>query len=184
MATQTIYRNRWAEFATGFGGINFRLALGGYFDPRPLLSICLGWGRLYLHLPYRTRYDECDPPEYGFYYHSGSLWFKFGRKTKSLSLPWDMRFIRLSKLLADGVTWDTEYSGKNRRFWDQDAWPAGYFWKATYPYTYALKSGEVQQRTATVKVEEREWRPFGAPFNGRSPSGVVAAVLAYVSQGR
>lgn len=33
-------------------------------------------------------------------------------------------------------------------------------WTAQYPYAYRLKSGEVQRVTATVKVEEREWRPW------------------------
>lgn len=28
----------------------------------------------------------------------------------------------------------------------------------TYPYTYVKKNGEVQERLATITVEEREWR--------------------------
>ena len=31
-------------------------------------------------------------------------------------------------------------------------------WKETYSYSYHLKSGEVQQRLATISVSEMEWR--------------------------
>jgi hypothetical protein len=31
-------------------------------------------------------------------------------------------------------------------------------WEAKYPYKYVRKSGQVQERVATVRVEEREWR--------------------------
>ena len=42
-------------------------------------------------------------------------------------------------------------------------------WEQTYPYIYILESGEVQERLATVKVKEMEWRrrwlPFTSLFN-------------------
>jgi len=155
-----VYRNRWFEFTTGWHGIKFEYALGGYFDPHPMLSFSLGWGILFLHLPFKSKYDECEPPRYGFYYHESRLWFQWRRKSKSLPMPWEMVYIRYSRLLADGKMWETEYSGKPRQLWNEEAFPAGHFWvRRYYPYNYQLRSGAVQDLTATVMIEEREWRP-------------------------
>jgi len=41
--------------------------------------------------------------------------------------------------------------------WEKAKEPDGR-WVETYPYRYTLKSGKIQDRIATVYVEEREWR--------------------------
>lgn len=40
----------------------------------------------------------------------------------------------------------------------------------THPYTYTLRSGEVQHRTATIKVERRTWTRWWLPFRRISRS--------------
>ena len=41
-----------------------------------------GWGHVFWHLPIYTKYDECDPPEYGYYYYENALWINNWRKIK------------------------------------------------------------------------------------------------------
>jgi hypothetical protein len=73
--------------------------------------------------------------------------------------------VRTSILLKDG-TWDHERKGDKQTLGGKaiDRWKLRRDflekrkWQETYPYTYVLKSGEVQKRMATVGVEEREWR--------------------------
>jgi len=127
------------------------------------IAFSLGWGQLFLNIPQvRSKYDECDPPRYGFYFYGeGQFWpdtfvICRGRKTKHIELPWCLNWIRTSKLATD-QTWMHE-TRKNRIEWYKSA-TEDLIWKGTYPYTYVLKNGTVQNRTATVTVEEREWRP-------------------------
>jgi hypothetical protein len=58
-------------------------------------------------------------------------------------------------LLRD-KTWEHETRFQKRHFWEEK-WK-DVLWTFEAPYTYKLKSGEVQHRIATVGVEEREWR--------------------------
>ena len=71
-------------------------------------------------------------------------------------MPWSLDWVRTSALKKDG-TWEHELKGKERKNFYEDKWN-DILWSETYPYKYTLKSGEVQKRKATVKVDEREWR--------------------------
>jgi hypothetical protein len=65
-------------------------------------------------------------------------------------------------------------------------------WRAEYPYRYVLRSGEVQERTATVNVEEREWRqhwlemdrPVSRMCGGRFPSTSATRSASALARGR
>lgn len=166
----TIYKNDWLEFCTGFRKLNFKVAPAGYFDNRAQIDFSLGWGQFFISLPFiRSKYDECDPPRYGFYFYSEDSWYPtsfvwcWGRKVKFFHMPWDYDWVRTSVLRKDGE-WEHETTQeklggeRNKRFRDKELWE-GVFWKETHPYTYVLKNGTVQERTATIGVEEREWRP-------------------------
>lgn len=72
----------------------------------------------------------------------------WGARTKILHLPWE---------------WGSNYrhdvmnaEGKLVKAPDWRETPVAHF--ETHPYTYKLKSGEIQERLATIHVEEREWR--------------------------
>lgn len=151
---KTHERREWIEFYKGWD-FRFQFGPASYFDNRWHISLCFIWGKLYINFPIYSKWDECDPPQYGFYYYSRAFWICTGKKVKKYSMPYDQDWVRTSCLLKDG-TWEHETKGNNKDFYDEK-WK-GIIWSETYPYTYTLKSGEVQNRTATLRVEEREWR--------------------------
>jgi hypothetical protein len=164
----TLFKNDWLEFCTGFRKLNFVIAPAGYFDNRGHVRFSTIWGQWYIKIPFiKSKYDECDPPGYGFYFYSHESWWPntfvwcWRRKTHHFEMPWALNWYRTSILRKDGK-WENEFQPtrlgqKNKEFWNAQKWE-GIFWQETYPYTYVLKNGEVQEVLATVKVEEREWR--------------------------
>ena len=178
------FKNEWLTFYPKFGSFYFMYNVAGYFDRRPyvhcsvsqilaivllpvigfhwyslllLVPFVVYWGDLYIKLPIQTKYDVCEPPRYGIYYHSSGIWICRGRKIKCIHMPYSYDWVRTSTLLKDG-TWDHE-TKKNRRGLFSSVPPITQpIWTEEYPYTYVLKSGKVQHRIATLKVEEREWR--------------------------
>lgn len=153
-------------------GIRFQIGPADYFDNRLSITIGLCWISFYLHLPiYSTITDECETPEYGFYYHNSSLVIQYGMKNKFIYMPWDLDWIRTSKLRVDG-TWSTERKGEWKKWRKNnpeksmsDQWKAekdaeGELWQETHHYFYKTKYGEIQDDVeATIKVSEMEWRP-------------------------
>lgn len=136
----------------------------GYFDARHRINLDLIFFSLTVILPiYSKHTDECDPPKWGIAYHNQTFWIyrggkgnmNGGNKWWTAQVPWAYDWVRTSNLRKDG-TWEHETKGNNKNFWD-DKWNE-ILWKETYPYEYKLKSGEVQKREATIRVEEREWR--------------------------
>lgn len=84
---------------------------------------------------------QCSGPTYGFKFHSDILWIYHGKSSgrprdgsmTTFNMPWQFRNHQL-EILSE---------------------------KETHPYTYKLHSGEVQQRTATIYAERRQWtRPW------------------------
>lgn len=154
--------NHWMSFYPRFQKPTLQIGLGSYFDNRVEVIFSPGWGYLFLHLPINTKYDECDPPQYGFYlYGEGkklfdSLVLCLGKERKFIYMPWSLDWVRTSNLRNDGK-WEHETKGNRKDFYKEE-------WKSiiqyeTYPYTYVLSNGKVQERTATIKMEEMEWRP-------------------------
>lgn len=127
----------------------------GYFDPRPEINFSLGWGWIFIHLPFKSKYDECDPPSYGVYYFENAFWFNLGRKVKSFDMPWAYEWVRTSVLLRN-QTMEHETRGNRKDFYKEE-WKK-LIWYGNYTYNYTLKNGTVQERFAKVSVEEREWR--------------------------
>lgn len=127
----------------------------------------VGIGKIYLCLPFKTGINECESSRWGFYiYYHGflsetQLVICLGEKNKYISFPWNLEWYRTSYLELWGANqpmiWLTEKKGDRKDYWDSEKWKDK-FWSETHPYTYVLKSGEVQNRLATIKVEEREWR--------------------------
>ena len=129
--------------------------LGGYFDTRHEISFSPGYGWLIVHLPWGKAHNECDPPRYGAYYFESALWFLKNRKVKAVHMPWSYDWHRTSLMLRDtSFEHETRYDRKEfyKEEWKKKAWVG------RYHFTYVLKNGTVQERLATVTVEEREWR--------------------------
>lgn len=153
----------WINFYTGWTGIRFTFGPASYFDNRWHITFSLGWGTFYIHLPIYSKWDECSPPDYGFYYYEKCFWICLGgkgnenggSKIKCIHLPYDHIWVRTSNLKKDG-TWEHETKGNRKEFYDKK-WD-GILWKESFHFTYVLKNGTVQNRIATLRVEEREWR--------------------------
>ncbi len=131
-----------------------------------LVFIFVGYGQIYMHLPKHSGIDECDPPEYGFYlYGEGtkiftSFWLCLGKKTKCFYMPWDWDWVRTSILLKDGSWEHDTYKQRKKKIYKEfynDKWN-DLKWREEHPYIYILKNGNIQNRIATIQVEEREWR--------------------------
>lgn len=153
------YKNRWLEFNPRISGFRMIYSLASYFDKRHMISFCLGWGSIYIHLPWKSGIEDCEYPEYGIYWYGehghNSIWICWGMKKRAIYMPWSLQWVRTSVLRFDGK-WEHERRGDKKDFWE-DKWKS-IVWNETLPYKYVLISGEIQLRLATIKVEEREWR--------------------------
>lgn len=145
-------------------GFDISYEICGYFDNRPRINIDLIFFSLTLILPFRNKWTgECDPPKWGIAYHNQTVWIykggkgngKGGKKWWTMDMPWSFQWIRTSILKKDG-TWEHETKKNTKNFYEEK-WN-DILWKEIHPYTYILKSGEIQNVLATIKVEEREWR--------------------------
>ena len=131
--------------------------------------LLFGWGKLYINLPIHTGIQDCDSASWGWYYYHDAIWFcvggggnfSGGRKTKSISMPWCLEWVRTSWLMSDG-NWFHE-TKKNRVDWGGGVDKIGTYewreknkWKEVHSFTDSFDSTTVN---ATISVEEREWRP-------------------------
>lgn len=128
----------------------------------------LAWVRVSLGLvsfnfsfPWRTvapDHGQCSGPRYGFYFFDNDLVLLWGQDTGRsrdpkrrwhISLPWAWTHVRHSHYWPDGRL----HHHAAPREWERPAET-----QQTFPYTYTLRNGIAQHRTATVSGEEREWR--------------------------
>lgn len=168
-----IFENKYVVFYfSRVFDISFELC--GYFDNRPRINLDMFFFSLTLIFPFRNSWtDECDPPKWGIAYHNQIFWIyrggkgnmNGGNKWWAFHMPWSYDWVRTSCLRKDGK-WEHDIAiptlnnsvkriGKN--FWE-DKWK-DVLWNESYPYVYTLKNGTVQNRIATLHLEEREWRP-------------------------
>ena len=156
----SVYWYRWNKPQ----GARFVISPASYFDNRAQISICLFWVQFYINLPIYSTWDDCEYPEYGFYYFNNSLVIEYGygfNKKKFVHMPWELDWVRTSRMKKDG-TWDHELRGGPRKQYNEaeSAWEKENLWTESHPYKYVTKGGELQDDiTATIRVEEREWRP-------------------------
>lgn len=157
----------WIIFYWGIGfDISFELC--GYFDSRPRIRLHLIFFNLCLIIPIWLKKwaDDCDSPKWGIAIHGSKFWIHTGGKgnMNGGSKWWAFRipffykeWVRTSNLRIDG-NWEHETMGNSKKFYE-DKWKS-IIKHETFPYTYFLKDGTSQHRKATVKTEEREWRPY------------------------
>ncbi|WP_439587507.1 hypothetical protein [Hydrogenophaga sp.] len=116
-------------------------------EKRGWIRLGLGFGSLNVSFPWsKVVPDEgqCSGPRYGFQFYEDLMWIRWGKDTgrfktdphKAIYMPWAWKH-RKHEVLTD---------------------------EETYPYTYTLRSGEVQSRTATIKHERRLWTRWWLPF--------------------
>lgn len=141
--------------------------------------VFFGWGKLYIKFPIKTGIQDCASAAWGFSYHDNRIWwyiggggnFEGGRKSRTITMPWDLTWVRTSILLKDGYDWFHE-TKNNKRSWEEDiegkntgsyGWLNKNKWKETHPY---LDSYDGTTVNATISVEEREWRPLWFTWTG------------------
>lgn len=107
--------------------------------------------------------------EFRLYYYNKSIWLNFWdneddhtakqtwiNQMHVFHFPNKYDWVRTSTLLKNQM-WLNETKG-SRKNWDFHKETEEILWKESHPYQYKLKSGEVQNVTATIGVSEREWR--------------------------
>jgi hypothetical protein len=142
------YRFRWGEFSPRWG---FALNYSVYHETA---HVCVQplWGALYVKAPMviKQRPGTGDwNAIYGINWFERSIHLNWRDRCKVIHAPWNWRHVRHTYLNDDGTV-------------HHDASPREYEApeeiKSVYPYRYALRNGTVQERTATIYGDEREWR--------------------------
>lgn len=133
--------------------------IDGKLFKKASLSLCLfeeGWSfELFgLFIPTRLlRYREPNDmmESWGITLYERTIHLNWGTKTRVVHLPWEWSHVKHEVRRHDG-SW-VPYVGSYETSKEPDG-----RWEGTYSYVYTLKSGEVQERSATVYVCRREWR--------------------------
>lgn len=174
------YRMRWGELTIGKRGSAIELCLfsgAAGNEGRFSLHLHLFWINTFISLPFLDRWaykpgemmcswGYSHSPDMGFHLHWGEVkrktWPYWQARTKIVNMPW-RDWVQTSNDVrrADG-SW-APYVGS----WERNKEPDGRHLE-THPYRYVLRSGEVQERNATIYVERRvyklkwlRWLPFG-----------------------
>jgi hypothetical protein len=134
-----------AYIAAGPRGLQFDVEFPSDWGDRPRVWIRLGLGiaTFAISFPWlKVVPDEgqCSGPRYGFVFFADGLHLHWGKSNgyqddpfKVIRMPWGWKH-KKHELLSE---------------------------PETYPYRYALNRGDVQERTATIRVERRTWvRPW------------------------
>lgn len=140
----------WARRGWAFGA---HVAIHSDDDDRGRRLLNLNFWRLSVWLPLGITahpWEHMDGPRWGVDASKEfGLQVYWGKRRKSWDWPWDWHTLRYEKQMPDG------------------SWTDVFDWEAkphteAYPYTYTLRSGEVQHRTATVNKRRHviTWRAF------------------------
>lgn len=121
--------------------------------------LCLKFWRFSAYIPLGVTAHDVDtnnePQWWVFVNEECGLWFRWGRWSKMYDLPGSLFTVGYQQQMPDG-SWVSVFQN--------EAKPSS----EAHPYTYVLKSGEVQNRTATISkrrhVLNRRWlRRLGWP---------------------
>jgi len=132
--------------------------------------VFFGWGKLYISLPIKTGIEDCDSAGWGFDYHNNRIWiyiggggnFEGGKKWKTITMPWNMEWVRTSTKLQNEQwfheTKNTKLNwGEGKEKIGGCEWLEKNKWTETHPFLDKFDNATVQ---ATIAVVEREWRPL------------------------
>jgi hypothetical protein len=112
------------------------------------VRLCFGFVTIAFGFPWKwTVPDEGQGsgPTYGFEFFGDKLWLRFGKETGRSRDP--RRYIAIS------MPWEWQH-----RQHEEMGQPE------QHPFRYTLRSGEVQERIATIKPERRLWTRPWLPF--------------------
>ena len=132
----------------GFHGLQAEIEFPSdwHEEARAWVRIGLLFGSLCFSFPWRRVVPDnyqCSGPRYGFQFYGDLLWVRWGKDEgkrtdphATFYMPWAWKH-REHKVLSE---------------------------PETHPYTYVLRSGELQERQATIKAEARRWTRWWPPF--------------------
>jgi hypothetical protein len=118
--------------------------------------LLFGYGTLFISLSYNTGLYQAEYASYGISYinHTIAIYYGLDKhnniKVKYIKMPWALIYIKTSILLKDELSWvDENQIGTD----DKDK-----IYSNNYPFTYTLKSGEMQNVTVTISIKKIERR--------------------------
>ncbi len=139
----------WAYIVLGIRGLalEFESPSDWHEERRCWIRIGFGLGLIAFSLPWYGAVPpdeyQCSGPRYGFKFFGDTLTIYYGKDTgrpgdphKTFWMPWSWSH-REHKVLSE---------------------------PEQHPYAYRLQSGELQQRTATIKRESRLWTRYWIPW--------------------
>lgn len=131
----------------GLRGLRAQIEFPSDWHEQRRAWVRLGCGLIFVAFSFPWRktvpdQGQCSGPTYGFYFFEDALVLQWGKTTgrrgdpqKFIYMPWAWNH-REHKILSE---------------------------KETHPYRYIRRSGEVQERTATINVESRLWTRYWLP---------------------
>ena len=160
----------------------------GYDEDKAHINLSIMWIHLYIYTSQKyaeynkDNYDHNQGErEYGIKIHNDTFWIYKGLKNSNWEFPYTYTHIRHSVLKKD-KTWEHDYSriglkvykakrqvqsvhkmkdGSLKKSYSMDFWDKKWddiLYKETFDFQYIMKSGKIQNRKATIKIEKREWR--------------------------
>jgi hypothetical protein len=161
-------RYTWGEWSPAWGYPSLHLTNLGNDDDCLTLIIGIFFCTFYIKIDVPHKWEMWENA-IGFYFSEEALvleWPWGGRQKhgvkKFLYYPWSLDFYKRWEAIVDGG-WSDKLGGwdPNERHWVELPRRLGHGkigTKAVYDFKYVLKSGEVQERKATVYVDRMEWR--------------------------
>lgn len=149
--------SNWCEFAyivIGLRGLQAEIEFPSDWHERRAGWVRLGFGlfKVCFSFPWPwvgPDHYQCSGPTYGFQFYEDLFWFRYGKAkgtrddpTITIYMPWSWKH-RLHEVLGE---------------------------PEQHPYRYVLRSGEVQERTATIRPERRIWTRAWLPWKRESRS--------------
>lgn len=121
-------------------------------EEKTMLHLGLFFFQIFIYLPsWLGENSFCEAPEYGFSFCEGGIHCHCGHKIKIIDYPWNYEWVSREVLLDGKRCWmetakhriSFEHGYEGRKAAEKQA-------SKQLPYTYTLKNGDVQHRTATV----------------------------------
>lgn len=143
-------RTKWGELSFRIQGP--RLSIDCLDDDHLTLIVGLVFVTLYIKLNKFLKSAEHMETSYGFYFQKDAFVFCWDKKRKFFYFPWSWDFYRRWEMVEGGwVAFPTRTGLKGPFYGDLGT-------KGIFDYRYTLRSGEIQERKATVSVDRMEWR--------------------------
>ena len=167
-----LFRGPWGEFSTSRREAGLEYRLGDEDGDGAWLTIGIPWvGRLHLRVPAIVDGERgFDSSAWGFTRFEDGIHLHWGTRTKVWPLPFiSWEWLRTEAMGEGGYVVAVHERGKPRKPMEiMSRLPEVEKVKKRYPYSYKLRSGEIQKRTATVYAERRTWTRKWFPWLTKS----------------